>query len=720
MTVSEKLTARRTRTRAKAQINAPERSRPAPALDDITSVGFKAGGENTVCKESHLPAWVVFALCVAAAGCVPIDTILEGRPCPCPSTLTCCEFVDPPVCLPPRECLCGNQRLDPGEACDDGSDNGRHGHCQSDCSGPGPACGDGVVNGNNVEVCDDGPLNSDAWQPEPHCNARCDGWVPPACPPGTCSQGSACDEGFCRKQCATDDDCPFAVERCVASAGGRVCAVAVRHRCRDNTDCALFNGPPSCDVPQLCQGQRATFTCNSEQLCERRLMRDDSGCTPGIVAKACGPYRPQYCTGAMRQSEPVCLGGCATSDGTDPDHAKCDVGALCRRDPGGFRCVSLEGVPLPLPGRVDGRLGTTVFAEHNTLVVGVPAEPAAYVFAKDATGAWTFSQRLSPSEPTPGSSFGISAAITADRIAIGAPIDTAHPGVGQVHIFRRAPSGVWEEDAPLTTSDDAMVFFGFSVVMGESHLVVSGVSRGGTDPYGDTALQGDILIYEPGASGTWRQVGRFSGNPSVQWDSYGLTVAMDPARIFVGAPAEHSGEGALGAVYIYQRSDTGVWERARKLQPERARDGDLFGFSVASDDPYLVVGDPRFYDVIGGAVFIYQRDARGRYQRQQIIRARALSDPAYFGKLVALDNGTLVVGSDGIDPLGASEPGTAYLFWRDRTKTVDPWVFSGTHLPASSSLATGTVDIDVNDGQILVSVPGDTTDGKPSSEIIVY
>jgi cysteine-rich repeat protein len=50
--------------------------------------------------------------------------------------------------------LCGNNVIDPGEACDDGVNDGAYDGCAADCSAPGPNCGDAEVNG--PEACDDG------------------------------------------------------------------------------------------------------------------------------------------------------------------------------------------------------------------------------------------------------------------------------------------------------------------------------------------------------------------------------------------------------------------------------------------------------------------------------------------------------------------------------------------------------------------------------------
>ncbi|MDP6944353.1 MAG: hypothetical protein QF464_09415, partial [Myxococcota bacterium] len=56
----------------------------------------------------------------------------------------------------PPIAACGDGVLDPGEACDDGEDNGAYGHCAEDCGALGPHCGDGQVDGFFGEVCDDG------------------------------------------------------------------------------------------------------------------------------------------------------------------------------------------------------------------------------------------------------------------------------------------------------------------------------------------------------------------------------------------------------------------------------------------------------------------------------------------------------------------------------------------------------------------------------------
>lgn len=93
---------------------------------------------------------------------------------------------------------CGNGQLEPGEACDDGPDNGDDGStCTPWCTFN--VCGDGSVQGN--EACDDGPLNGNGESP---CKDNCI--------PNVCGDlyvhilSETCDEGpFSTQTC--DDDC---------------------------------------------------------------------------------------------------------------------------------------------------------------------------------------------------------------------------------------------------------------------------------------------------------------------------------------------------------------------------------------------------------------------------------------------------------------------------------------------------------------------------------
>jgi cysteine-rich repeat protein len=127
---------------------------PDEACDDGNTVG--GDGCSDDCREVE-PGW----RCPAV-----------GRPCLCEPDGGLCTGGDAMV-----GATCGNGIVEPGEACDDGSDPNRTPHNQDDAYGGcttrcsyGGFCGDGVVNG--AEACDEGSRNVELYG-EPGCSFLC-------------------------------------------------------------------------------------------------------------------------------------------------------------------------------------------------------------------------------------------------------------------------------------------------------------------------------------------------------------------------------------------------------------------------------------------------------------------------------------------------------------------------------------------------------------------
>ncbi len=104
----------------------------------------------------------------AGDGCSPNCSVEAGYYCP--------RHGEP--CVPiPAVSSCGNGRLDPWEACDDGVNDGRYNGCIPDCSVV-PRCGDDIVQPEH-ELCDDGGRNAGGY-----------GWCG-----GDCMPGPRCGDG---------------------------------------------------------------------------------------------------------------------------------------------------------------------------------------------------------------------------------------------------------------------------------------------------------------------------------------------------------------------------------------------------------------------------------------------------------------------------------------------------------------------------------------------
>ena len=96
---------------------------------------------------------------------------------------------------------CGDGFKDPGEACDNGVNDGSYGTCNHDCT-LAPHCGDGMVNG--PETCDNGASNSDTAYGAGTCTKAC--VLGPYCGDGRIqtANGEQCDGTLgCNIMCKT-------------------------------------------------------------------------------------------------------------------------------------------------------------------------------------------------------------------------------------------------------------------------------------------------------------------------------------------------------------------------------------------------------------------------------------------------------------------------------------------------------------------------------------
>ena len=177
--------------------------------------------------------------------------------------------------------------------------------------------------------------------------------------------------------------------------------------------------------------------------------------------------------------------------------------------------------------------------------------------------------------------------------------------------------------------------------------------------------------------GSFKSLLKLTASDAADSDSYGFTVALDGDYALVGAPGADGAGTERGQAYLYLKSQGGTdgWGQIKILGADDAADGDFFGVSVSISGDYAVVGavGENGSGTDQGAAYVFYRNEGGADNWGQIrkIAASDKADSDGFGFSVSIDGQTIIVGSDGEDGAG-TDRGAAYIFAKDQGG-VDNW-----------------------------------------------
>ena len=352
--------------------------------------------------------------------------------------------------------------------------------------------------------------------------------------------------------------------------------------------------------------------------------------------------------------------------------------------------------------------GYAVAIDGDTAVVGMPGEDspdnsgAAFVFTRDqGTGKWSPSPvaRLRASDPGTQYRFGLSVAVhedtsNGDTIVVGAPDHSSSKGAA--YVFSE-PSGGWVNDvgedhatetARFLASDGAAADeFGNSVAVVGNTIVVGAYLD---DDNGDSS--GSAYVFDE-PSGGWAndtdsddadgefdhttETVKLSGSSG--FDNFGRSVAIDGDTIVVGASGDDSG---TGSAFVFIKPATG-WANSSGTEVAKltayfgsgSDGGDRFGRSVAIDGGTIVVGA---YGDDGdtGSAYVFTKpdtgwaNSPGTETAQLTASDRSGGDE--FGRSVSVDGDTVVVGAHKDNIGGGTDiEGSSYVFTKPKAEWVD-------------------------------------------------
>ena len=291
---------------------------------------------------------------------------------------------------------------------------------------------------------------------------------------------------------------------------------------------------------------------------------------------------------------------------------------------------------------------------------------AAYVFKRTGE-TWQEQAKLIASEVSSGGAFGSAVTIDGDYALVGARHDgqsnIGERSVGAAYIFKRTGE-TWQEQAKLTASDAAKdKQFGRSVALDGDYALI-GSWR---DPH-FTRLLGTAYVFKRDGE-AWQEQARLTASDGIRGDLFGSAVALDGDDALVGAYKDGEDGSLVGKAYVFKR-DGEAWQEQARLTASNGRGRNLFGFSVALDGDYALVGAPGNDDKgkDAGIAYLFKRNDGETWQEVARLSASDGASGDSFGSTLALTDGQVLIGALGDDEKG-SIAGAAYLFALDDPST---------------------------------------------------
>ena len=350
-------------------------------------------------------------------------------------------------------------------------------------------------------------------------------------------------------------------------------------------------------------------------------------------------------------------------------------------------------------GAAIDRFGVSVAVDGNTAVVGafqptytdpdtseVVSRPGvAYVFTRDTnTGVWTQKTKLTAADGAAGDGFGVSVAVDGDTVVIGARGDDSVGKIdkGAIYVFRKPATG-WPSSTTIATKITATDgeggdLFGASVALYGDSTIVAGAPRDEIEVSGGVVRSGSAYVFTR-SSGSWSPKAKLTASNAAANDEFGNSVALVGDIILVGAYGKDGNSITdSGLVYLFVKPDTDDgWTDDTETVRLRASDravNDNFGRSVALDDATIVVGASGGT----GSAYVFTEPSNGwvANANSEVTETAKLtaSDGAsgdQFGRSVAVDGSTILVGGHQNDEKG-TDSGSIYVF----TEPTDGWADS--------------------------------------------
>lgn len=373
------------------------------------------------------------------------------------------------------------------------------------------------------------------------------------------------------------------------------------------------------------------------------------------------------------------------------------------------------------------RFGAAVAADSGTVVIGAPGflsdgefRGQAHIFQLDSVG-WSETQTLHAADDMAYDLFGSAVAISDSLVLVGAQGDSViNPFTGAAYLFERIED-TWTQTqlfrSPLPISlphTHPRDQFGVAVAVSDEFCVVGAPLNGGA-----VQMAGAVYVYrrDPQQPEAWILDDKLYAEDGSRFDNFGCAVAVSGHSLIVGASGLQEHTKKSGSAYIFKRMED-HWRQTAKLSPVDGNFQNQFGCSVDIDSATAVVGAFRddVLDFDTGSAYIYHKENE-RWQETVKLSSTDADSGDYFGFSVALQKDYLIVGAPGDNDVN-NDAGSIYVF----LNSDEGWSQTAKKTPSNAGYKDKFgAAVDLNRQTSFVSAPRKTIDGTLSQgAIYVY
>jgi hypothetical protein len=209
---------------------------------------------------------------------------------------------------------------------------------------------------------------------------------------------------------------------------------------------------------------------------------------------------------------------------------------------------------------------------------------------------------------------------------------------------------------------------------------------------------GHVAVFTQTASG-WTRTATLTASDPTQEGEFGRSVTFRDGLLVVGS---------VNAAYVFTRKD-GAWKQIQRIAPPAADSVISFADALRYESGTLAVSG-RSNNTAGDQIYVYERDATGRFVRRATLRASDGFRNDRFGAAIGMTNAVILIGAPGKEGLNPTT-GAAYIFgqnssgrWVQRQRLIAVESEPGDDFGAA---------VAIDKGMILVGAPHVDPEGGP-------